>query len=437
WGWDPPRRVEGVVGDAAAVSGARYRVRHDPRLTCREAVTIAFWARVEGSSGAWQWPLQKNGRRRNYSVYFHRDNGRFCFSATFAHDLPAGFTDADSGFSAWDGRWHHYAATYSLDEGRVALYVDGALRVARQVDGGTLSGNEEDLVVGAGLRGALDEVWLYRRALSPAEVAALAQKQTPSAEGLVGWWPMEGDQTALRDRSGNRFHLQNETTLQRLTELARANGLTSLVILGFPPAWASTAPEGAARPWVYPPRLEAWSRYVEHTVRRYRDRVRHWEIWNEPNITVFWEPAPDPAGFFEVLKTGYEAAKRADPGCTVVMPGLAGPSHGGDSATAYLDALLERGAARYCDAISIHPYRQATPEASSLAGNLQHIARSAEKSGVRRPIWVTENCWTTQIPNGSSEERQARMLARAYVLSLHTGLVERLFWFRLHDSGTD
>ncbi|MBM3501936.1 MAG: hypothetical protein FJX74_25055, partial [Armatimonadetes bacterium] len=195
-------------------------------------------------------------------------------------------------------------------------------------------------------------------------------------------------------------------------------------------------PEGAARPWVYKPRLDAWAEFVEQTTRHYADLVQHWEIWNEPNITVFWEPTPDPKEFMDVLRVGYEAAKRGNPDCTVLMPGLAGPTEnrwGMD----FLEELLRLGAARYCDAISIHPYRQSTPEESDLVGDLRHLAELAEANGGRRPIWFTENCWTTQIPGGSTEERQALMLPRCYVLSLSTGLVDKLLWFRLHDSGVD
>lgn len=444
WTWDPLEHTEGPVGRAVVCRDQGLRVPHSPSLDCPDEVTIVFWARVAGSNGQWQVPLSKWGsaNRRNYGVYFHRDNGEFCFSASYVGHPTLGWEDVSSGFSAWDGKWHHYAATYSRSAQRVALYVDGVLRREAHQDGGQLLTNREDLVVGRSLPAELDEMALFRRALTAEEVAALAARGNPPAEGLVAWWSFEGTNavdgaTQIADRSGNGLSLETvEPAAVRLARLARADGICTLGLLGFPPPWASTAPPEADRPWAYPPHLDAWGHFVENVARQYQDVVQHWELWNEPNITVFWLPQPDPKTYLELLKVGYQAAKRGNPDCTVLMPALAGPCEGRWGMD-FLDELLRLGAARYCDAISIHPYRQATPEDSDLVGDLEHIARLAKEYGGRRPIWFTENGWTTQIPGGSTERRMAQMLPRAYALALGTGLVERLIWFRFHDPGTD
>jgi len=151
---------------------------------------------------------------------------------------------------------------------------------------------------------------------------------------------------------------------------------------------------------------------------------------------IFWGPTPDPKEFFDVVKVGYEAAKRGNPDCTIITPGLAGPGQN-KWGMKFLDQLLELGVAKYCDAIAIHPYRQLTPEESDLVGDLRHIVELAGKHGGRRKLWFTENCWTTQLGNGSSDRRQALMLPRCYVLALGAGVMERMLWFRFHDPGTD
>jgi hypothetical protein len=438
WAWDGPTRIDGPVGKAADLGGQPYRLAHRPILNCPDAVTIAFWARGTQSTGNWQFPLMKWGPGdRNYGVYFHRDNGRFTFSASY-EKMPAGsWHDIGCDFSAWDNQWHHYAATYSAAEGEVDLYVDGALNASVACDGGKLRTNKDDLTLGAGCPAPLDEMVIYNRALAANEVAQLAAKAAPPKEGLIAYWPFEGTGAKLADASGHGLDIESgEPSGAREARVALARGIKTLGLLGFAPKWASTAPDGAERPWVYKPKLDAWAEFVEQTTRHYADLVQHWEIWNEPNITVFWEPTPDPKEFMDVLRVGYEAAKRGNPNCTVLMPGLAGPTENGWGMD-FLDELLKQGAARYCDAVSIHPYRQSTPEESDLVGELQHIADLAEANGGRRPIWYTENCWTTQIPGGSTEERQALMLPRCYVLSLGTGLVDKLLWFRLHDAGSD
>jgi polysaccharide biosynthesis protein PslG len=437
--WDGPRHVDGPVGQAVELDGQVYQRPHTPALDCPDAVAVAFWARGTQANGAWQAVVQKwgAGNERNYGCYFGRDNGDFCFSASYTRLPEAGWHDVNSGFSAWDGKWHHYAATYSRDAKRVALYVDGELRRAEDLDGGDLRTNKDDLVIGSGYPGGLDELVLYRRALTGAEVKALADKATPPQEGLIAWWSFEEAGTVVKDRSASGLDLSTgDVSAARVARLGLEHGVKTLGILGFPANWASTAPEDADRPWVYKPKLDAWATFVENTTRHYRDLVQHWEIWNEPNITVFWLPQPSAKEFLDVVKVGYEAAKRGNPNCTVLMPGLAGPGQGGWGMD-FLDELLELGAAKYCDAISIHPYRQASPEGSDLVGDLRHIAALAERNGGRRPIWFTEDCWTTDLPGGSTEERAARMLPRCYALALGTGLMERFIFFRLHDPGVD
>ena len=440
WAWDPPKRVEGPQGKAIDIAGRGLRLAHRPALDCRDAVTLAFWARGTGPDKHWQTPIHKWGgrNRRNYGAYFHLKNGNFCFSASYAKFPARGWVDFDSGFRAWDNAWHHYAATYDRFARKVALYVDGKAARAHAHDGGQLRTNEDDLVIGHNCPAALDEMLVYRRALEPGEVAALARKAEPPRDGLVAHWSFDGDGAGIRDSSPSGLHIDGGADPQgiRLARLGLEHGIKVLGILGFPPQWASTAPEDAARPWVHKPRLDAWAAYVENVTRHYKDLCQHWEIWNEPNIRVFWEPEPNARDYFDVLKAAYAAAKRGNPDCTVIMPGLAGPGHG-RRGMRFLDELLGLGAARLCDAIAVHPYRQSSPEESDLVGDLRHIAQMAEKHGARRKIWFTEVCWTTHVPGGSTEFRSAVMLARAYVLALSTGLVERLIWFRLHDPGVD
>ena len=88
-------------------------------------------------------------------------------------------TFVGSGPGHHDGQWHHVAFTREVTNGRIALYVDGAL--AGEANGGTqplvapprlVVGRSQ--VGGAGFRGDLDELTFFARALTAAEVAALA-----------------------------------------------------------------------------------------------------------------------------------------------------------------------------------------------------------------------------------------------------------------------
>jgi hypothetical protein len=90
---------------------------------------------------------------------------------------PEKFVSSSAGYN--DGAWHHVAFTRDQESGRIRLFVDGQLA-------GETTGSKrplttpEDLVIGRprpggpGFRGDLDEITFYDRALTAAEVAALA-----------------------------------------------------------------------------------------------------------------------------------------------------------------------------------------------------------------------------------------------------------------------
>ena len=73
-----------------------------------------------------------------------------------------------------DGEWHYIAATFSGEEGVARLVVDGEVKQERRVRWKRLAAKGGDFLVGgggaAGLVGALDEVRVYARALSPEEL---------------------------------------------------------------------------------------------------------------------------------------------------------------------------------------------------------------------------------------------------------------------------
>ncbi len=72
------------------------------------------------------------------------------------------------------------------------------------------------------------------------------------------------------------------------------------------PAWADVAGQ---------PNLDAWETFVETVVDRYKDDVKFWEIWNEPQLQFS-------ASFYaDVLERAVAAARRADPQAQIVALG--------------------------------------------------------------------------------------------------------------------
>lgn len=108
------------------------------------------------------------------------------------------------------GSWHHVAASY--DGATWRLYVDGALDVEREVGAAPRHDSIQHFGLGAaynskgvaagGLRGALDEVRVYARALDAAEIQATMYSTSPVAPGLVAHYRLDAADGDARDLVG-------------------------------------------------------------------------------------------------------------------------------------------------------------------------------------------------------------------------------------------
>jgi polysaccharide biosynthesis protein PslG len=129
---------------------------------------------------------------------------------------------------------------------------------------------------------------------------------------------------------------------------------------------------------------EGWVRFVRAVAARFRDRVKHWEIWNEPNISGFWKPRqPNAKDYADMVKLTAPEIRRLVPDSTIIGASLAGMPR------AYLAGCLEAGMAEHVDIVSYHPYRP-VPE----AGYAAEVAEFRRMLDAVRPgigLWQGEN----------------------------------------------
>ena len=162
----------------------------------------------------------------------------------------------------------------------------------------------------------------------------------------------------------------------------------------------------------------AWVKYTQTIAERYRTRVRHWEIWNEPNIPNFWQPTkPNPADYVELVKLTAPEIRKRVPNAVIIGGALA------HMPIDYLEACLDAGLAKYVDKVSFHPYRP-VPEPNyeaEVAAMRSLIARY--RSGIE--LWQAEN--GAPSANGGccalsnfdwNETRQAKWLLRRLLTDL-------------------
>jgi hypothetical protein len=176
----------------------------------------------------------------------------------------------------------------------------------------------------------------------------------------------------------------------------------------------------------------AWRRYVETLARRYAGRVKHFEIWNEPNIANFWQPdKPDASRYLEFVRLTAPVLRSNSPGAVLIGGAFAGLPFD------YIETCFENGLAKEVDKISYHPYR-AVPEenyAAEIAALRGIIGRY--KPGM--PIWQGENgAPSTNHSTGAlrdyewDEGRQAKWLLRRLLTDLSLG-VEVTSYFQTVD----
>jgi hypothetical protein len=125
------------------------------------------------------------------------------------------------GGSLTPGNWHHIAGTY--DGSRMVLYVDG-VPLATAERSGAIATNDVDLTLGnrpdaaRGFDGDLDEVGIWNRALTAAEINAWMNKELTGTEsGLVAYYPLDArqGQTALDGTdNGNHGVLGSSTNVE-------------------------------------------------------------------------------------------------------------------------------------------------------------------------------------------------------------------------------
>ena len=174
---EKPEIIDGKFNKALLFDGKANLVEipHSESLNITEAITIEFWFTKAGKTSDAQ-PYPRPVSKGQSTV----DNGAYGvwvadqptgqdigLRSSSGLNLPSGATP-DYG----DGEWHHVAATYDGEVGKI--YLDGEI-IADAPAGGGLAETDDPLHIGDGnderhFNGGVDEVRIYNRALAEEEV---------------------------------------------------------------------------------------------------------------------------------------------------------------------------------------------------------------------------------------------------------------------------
>ena len=232
WGTNhgsPTAKFEpGKVGQCFTAP-SQTRIANAPSLQLTNALTIEAWVNPQPPSPAGvfrrsvvsKFDFAQFSQRGAGSYFLGLGHGNYPNGPVFML-TPSGFETNAIRLAPFtnlpSGQWSHLAATY--DGATMRLYLNGILLAQSNYTGGIWPGTN-DLGIGAtpltGLgrtyypfNGRIDEVSIFRRALSGAEIADIHQADSTgkffsacvdSPAGVVSWWPGDGNQMDATGRN--------------------------------------------------------------------------------------------------------------------------------------------------------------------------------------------------------------------------------------------
>jgi hypothetical protein len=227
----------------------------------------------------------------------------------------------------------------------------------------------------------------------------------------------------------------------RVVKAARAANLRIIARLDFHPAWARSDKASNGPPENY----SDYADFVFEFVSRYKQgsavgTVDAVQIWNEVNLNREWGDAQiserTAKDYVRLLKAAYQAAKKADPGVTVVSAGLS-PTGTADGTAqpddVYLRWMYDAGAERYFDVLGVNanvqcPCVDAAPGSAEGFSHPSFYFRRVEQlrelmlanGDEKKQIWLMEFGWTTDKVHPSyswyatTEEKKAELIVQAF-----------------------
>ena len=188
---------------------------------------------------------------------------------------------------------------------------------------------------------------------------------------------------------------------------AAQRGLSIMPVILFAPQWAA-APAGLPGAYAVPASDATYGTFAAALARRYgphgtywrshpRDRsvpIRLWQIWNEPNLTLYWPAARFPAGYVDLVHAAHDAIRKVDPGAKIVLAGM--PN---DSWNILPKIYAVPGASRYFDVVAVHPF---TKYPAGVITILQMVRDAMNQAGdTRKPIIASEVSFPSALGKSS------------------------------------
>jgi hypothetical protein len=260
----------------------------------------------------------------------------------------------------------------------------------------------------------------------------------------------------------------------QITRIARA-GFKPMVVVSDAPTWARLAPRSA----VSPPKPADFGAFMHALAARYSGgtrhlpRVRYWQVWNEPNISLFFAPQFDaktkrftsPDTYRDMLNAA-AASIHAVHSDNVVIAGSTAPFRDITPSVKALDSdwgplsfmrrllCVDTAGKSTCnskvsfDVWATHPYTSGGPthhaelpndvslgDLPKMRATLDAAVKAGHVASARAPqFWANEFSWDSNPPDPCSPPMSLlkRWVPEAFYRMWANG-IDAIYWFKLVD----
>ncbi len=232
----------------------------------------------------------------------------------------------------------------------------------------------------------------------------------------------------------------------QIVALAEQHGVRIIARIDNPPAWSHADPSiGAFAP---PDDMQDYVNFASAVAERYRGRIQHYQIWNEPNIFPEWGNQPvDPEAYTDMLCRTYRALKAIDPDILVISAALSPtvallPEN--LSEFVFLQRMYDAGAADCFDILSAQAYgffsgptdRRLRSVTNNFPRHLYLRDLMVANGDAHKPIWISEAGWnpidSPEVPPDVTGRENfgivTRQQAAEYMVQAYQRMQEEWSW---------
>ena len=191
----------------------------------------------------------------------------------------------------------------------------------------------------------------------------------------VKWTRLQADWPSVEKIKGEYDFDQTDKAF----EIAINNGITPFVTIGKgnplysdygqsdDPALASIYGKHVLPPVHSEVNMQAFLAYVSEVVERYKDKIKYWEIWNEPNHFNYWGGNPEAEEYGRLVQRTASLIRSIDPDCHIIAGATAGID------PEFTDKFLSQVSKGLIDIITFHNYGPIPEERAYAAEELWKV----------------------------------------------------------------